>query len=79
LLLLLLMVQSTSLALVELSPAISQLLDAEALVVRVVAGEVAVCFQPKGVVAAGEKEFLEITHIDWSLNCLIAVVGSGRW
>lgn len=56
------MVHSTRLALVALSPAVSELLDAEALVVGVVAGKVAVGLQPEGAVAAGEEIFLEIAH-----------------
>lgn len=61
---LLLMVQPACLALVDLGPAVAQLLDAEALMVRVVAGEVAVCLEPEGVVAAGEEKFLKIAHGD---------------
>lgn len=56
------MLHPTRLTLVGLGPAVAELLDAEALVVGVVAGEVAVGLQPEGVVAAGEEEFLEITH-----------------
>jgi hypothetical protein len=60
------------LALVDLGPAVSKLLDAEALVIWVVAGEVAVGFQPEGAVAAREQEFLEITHVGWLLGDLLS-------
>ena len=65
---LLLAVQSARLALVALGPAVAELLDAKALVVGVVAGEMAVGLQAEGVVAAGEEKFLEIAHIEGVLG-----------
>lgn len=41
---LLLMMKPAAVALVDLSPAVAQLLDTEALVVGVIAGKVAICF-----------------------------------
>lgn len=64
-LLLLLLVHPAGVTLVDLGPAVPKLLHAEALVVGIVAGEVAVGLQPEGVVSAGEEEFLEITHVGW--------------
>lgn len=65
---LLLMMQPTAVALVALSPAIPQLFYTKALVVRVIAGEMAICFQPEGIVATGKEELLEIAHVDVGWN-----------